>query len=93
VITATVTVPVASGGEVAVMDVLEFTVKLAAGVVPKRTALAPVKSVPVSVSDVPPAVLPVDGLRLVTVGAEAAVKVYWSPLAYADKPLNVATLT
>ena len=38
-------------GVTAVMEVAEFTVKLAAGVLPKETPVAPVKPVPVIVTD------------------------------------------
>ncbi len=60
-VTVTSTVPAARAGEVAVIWVLETTVKLVAAVVPKWTAVAPVKLVPVMVTMVPPAVGPVVG--------------------------------
>jgi hypothetical protein len=41
-------------GEVAVMELFEFTVMLAAGVEPKLTRVAPVNPVPVIVTEVPP---------------------------------------
>jgi hypothetical protein len=72
VVTVTSTVPAASAGAVAVIDVSEFTVKLAP-TPPKETACAPVKLVPVIVTDVPPAVLPVFGDTAVTAGVGAAV--------------------
>ncbi len=50
------------------MLVAELTVKLVAAVVPKLTALAPMKPVPVMVTEVPPVPAPSSGLRLVTVG-------------------------
>jgi hypothetical protein len=53
------------------MLVEEFTVKLAAWVVPKFTAVTPVKLVPAIVTDVPPADEPVAGPIPVIVGAEA----------------------
>ena len=54
------------------MIVVSFTtVTFVAGVVPKSTAVAPVKPVPVIVTRVPPAVGPLVGLRPVTVGAAA----------------------
>ena len=56
-------------GEVAVIWVSESTVKVVAGVVPKSTAVAPVKPVPVMVTEVPPAVGPEPGATEVTVGA------------------------
>ena len=46
------TVLAAPAGEVAVMEVEELTVKLLAGVVPKVTAVAPVKLVPVRATEV-----------------------------------------
>ena len=67
VVTLTSTVPVPAG-EVAVIDVAELTVKPVAGVAPKLTAVAPVKPVPVMVTEVPPAVGPVVGEIEVTVG-------------------------
>ena len=62
-------------GAVAVIVVSLTTVKLVAAVVPKSTAVAPVKPVPVIVTKVPPAAGPLVGLRPVTVGAATAVKV------------------
>ena len=56
---------------VAVMLVPELMVKLAAAKPPNRTPLALVKLVPVMVTLVPPAVVPVLVPRLVTVGAAA----------------------
>ena len=53
------------------IEVAELTVKAVAAVVPKLTAVAPVKSVPVMVTEVPPAVGPTVGLTPVTVGAGA----------------------
>jgi hypothetical protein len=93
VVTVTATMPAASGGDVAVMDVSEFTVKLAAATAPKYTLPAPVKALPVIVTEVPPAVVPEVVPRLVTDGVEARVKVYRSPLTMADVPLNVVTVT
>jgi hypothetical protein len=68
VVTVTSTVPAAWGGAVAVIDVAELTVNERAAVLPKLTAVAPVKFVPVIVTEVPPAVLPVVGLSPVTAG-------------------------
>ncbi len=67
VVTVTSTVPVPAG-DVAVIWVAELTVNPAAGVAPKFTALAPVKLVPVIVTDVPPPVGPDVGESEVTVG-------------------------
>ena len=74
-VTVMSTVLAAPAGEVAVMEVEELTVKLLAGVVPKVTAVAPVKLVPVRATEVPPAVDPELGLTAVTVGAEEFVAV------------------
>ena len=72
VVTVTSTVPVPAGLS-AVIEVSLTTVTFVAAVVPKSTAVAPVKLVPVIVTNVPPACEPVVGLRPVTVGATAAV--------------------
>ena len=66
-VTRTSTVPVPAG-EVAVIEVAEFTVKPVAGVAPKLTAVAPVKPVPVMVTEVPPATGPDVGEIEVTTG-------------------------
>ena len=68
VVTVMSTFPAEPAGEVAVIWVAELTVKLAA-LEPNLTAVAPVKLVPVMVTDVPPAVEPVAGDTPVTVGA------------------------
>ena len=94
VVTLTSTIPTVSGGAVAVIDVDEFTVKLVAGVDPNATLLttdlllASMKLVPLIVTEVPPAVVPVVVPRLVTVGADVEifattnkvrfVALYWS---------------
>ena len=67
-VTRTSTVPVPAG-EVAVMEVVLLTVKPAAAVAPKVTAVAPLKFVPVMVTVVLPDPGPEVGERLVTVGA------------------------
>jgi hypothetical protein len=56
------------GGVTAVIEVDETTVKLVAAVPPIVTPVAPVKPVPVMVTDVPPAVVPELGEIAVTVG-------------------------
>ncbi len=73
VVTVTSTVPVPAGLS-AVIVVSFTTVTFVAAVVPKSTAVAPVKSVPVIVTSVPPAVGPLVGLRPVTAGAAAVRK-------------------
>ena len=67
------TVPAAWGGAVAVMAVSDPTVKLLAGTVPKKTAKAPVKALPVMATAVPPAEVPVFGVTSVTAGTAARV--------------------
>ena len=71
VVTVISTVPALSAGAVAVMLVALVTVKLGAFVVPKLTAVALVKPVPVIVTLVPPALGPDAGLTPVTVGTAA----------------------
>lgn len=63
------TVPVPAG-VVAVTWVALLTVNELAAVPPKFTADAPLRLVPVTVTDVPPAVGPLEGLTDVTVGGE-----------------------
>jgi hypothetical protein len=63
------TAPAFSAGETAEILVAEFTMKLVAGALPKLTAVAPVKLVPVMMTEVPPAVVPVAALMPVTTGA------------------------
>jgi hypothetical protein len=50
------------------MDVAELTVKLLAATEPNITAVAPLKSVPVMLTEVPPAVLPLVGEMELIVG-------------------------
>jgi hypothetical protein len=59
----------ADGGETAVIWVAESTAKLLAGVVPKRTLVAPVSPVPLITTAVPPVIGPVAGAIEVTTGA------------------------
>ena len=68
VVTVTSTVPIDPAGDVAVIDVALFTVKLGAAVAPNFTLVAPVKLVPVTVTVVTPAVGPDVGEMLVTIG-------------------------
>jgi hypothetical protein len=74
-----------------VIDVAEFTVKLVAAVVPNFTALAPVKFVPVMVTDVPPVGGPELGVTAVTVGAAWYVNLSAAPVA--EVPPGVVTVT
>lgn len=71
VTTVTCTEPAEPAGEIAVMLVAEFTVTLSAAVVPKETEEALVKLLPMMVTEVPPAVVPLAGPIPATVGAEA----------------------
>ena len=91
VVTVTSTVPAACAGDVAVICVALSTVKLAAAVAPKFTAVAPVNSVPVIVTDVPPAAGPLVGFTFVTVGAATKVN---SSLGLVELvPAGVVTVT
>ena len=90
VVTVTSTVPVPAGLS-AVIVVALTTVTFVAGTVPKSTAVAPVKPVPVIVTNVPPAAGPEDGLRPVTIGAATYVK--RSADDVSDVPPAVTTVT
>jgi hypothetical protein len=68
VVTVRSTVAGVSLGDTAVIVVADTTLKLAAGTVPKWTAFAVVRFVPVIVTVVPPATPPLFGLIFVTVG-------------------------
>ena len=68
VVTLTSTVPAASVGETAVIEVAELTVKLVASVEPNLTEVAPVNPTPVMVTVVPPPTGPRVGDSLVTAG-------------------------
>jgi hypothetical protein len=70
VVTKTLAGPAVPAGVVAVIEVALTIDTLAAAAPPILTPVAPVKFVPVIVTDVPPAVVPDDGLTPVTVGAE-----------------------
>jgi len=64
--------PATPTGETAVMEVDEFTVKLAAGIVAKSTALALLKWVPEMLTLVPPDSGPDPGVTAFTLGAGPA---------------------
>jgi hypothetical protein len=66
--TVTVTAPALSAGVVAVIDVALTTTTLAAAVLPNVTVAPEAKFVPVIVTAVPPAVDPLFGVTLPTVG-------------------------
>jgi hypothetical protein len=85
-----VTAPALPAGVEAVMVVLLTTTTLVAAVLPQVTVAPVTKLVPVMVIAVPPAVDPVLGETLVTVGAGA----YVNPLArLALRPLLLVTVT
>ena len=67
--TETLTAPALPAGEVATISVSEFAVNVAAAVLPKLTAVAPLNPVPVRVTLVPPANGPPAGEILVITGA------------------------
>ena len=91
VVTVTWTVSASStAGDTAVIDVSSLTVKLVA-VPPKLTAVAPVKAIPVIVTDVPPATGPLLGPTFETVGA--ATNVNWSLVLVELVPPAVVTVT
>jgi|ERR1700683_2179099 len=68
-VTVTSTVAAVCAGDTAVIEVGELTVKLVAAIAPNITALAPVKLVPVIVTAVPPAAVPLVGDSFLTAGA------------------------
>ena len=72
VVTVTLTVPVPAG-EVTVRLVAVTPLIEVPGLVPKSTAVAPVKLVPLTVTEVPPAAGPLEGLTPVTVGSAGAL--------------------
>ena len=71
VVTLTDTVPTDPDGVVAAIDVLLMTVKEITATTPIVTAVAPVKPVPVIVTEVPPSRGPLAGETPVTVGIGA----------------------
>ena len=72
-VTVTVTAPALPAGVVAVIDVALTTVTFVAEALPNVTVAPDTKFVPVIVTAVPPAVVPVFGDTLVTVGVTAYV--------------------
>jgi hypothetical protein len=89
VVTVTSWTPLPAG-LTTVTELALTTVTLVAGAVPKRTAVAPVKPVPMIATEVPPAAGPDVGLRPVTVGPYANVSA--GGLA-GDVPLAAVTVT
>ncbi len=93
VVTVISTVPAEPAGETAVIWISESTVKLAAAEDPNRTAVAPVNSVPVRVTDVPPATGPLGGeIPLTAGGTGAATYVNWSAADVVLVPAGVVTV-
>jgi hypothetical protein len=86
VVTVTSTVPAAATGVTAEIRVSDWTLKLAAAVVPKLTALVVLQNPePVIDTVVPPAVVPWFGVTPVTVGVEATYPYEVQPTS---NPLN-----
>ena len=86
-VTVTSTAPTEPAGAVAVIVVALVTLNEDAGLPPMVTEVAPVKLVPVMVSEVPPTIGPAVGEIPVIVGN--AAKVYWSADDFADVPPRV----
>jgi hypothetical protein len=91
VVTLTSNTPALPAGAVAVIEDPLTTAKLLAAVAPKLTAEAPVKPVPVMVTEVPPTSGPDAGLIADTVGTDSYVKL--SAELVALVPPEVATVT
>ena len=92
VVTVTSTVPIVPAGEVAFIIVALTKVTFADVALPNCTRGVPVNPVPVMVTAVPPKVVPVAGVMLVTVGA-AAPYVNISAAEVTDVPPGVVTVT
>ena len=89
VVTVTVTAPATPAGAVAVTATPERTTTFVAAFAPNITPVAPVRFVPVIVTDVPPATGPLVGLNNDTVGAAT----YVNETAFVDVPPGVVTVT
>ena len=87
VVTTTLAIPAAWAGVVAVMVVELTKAKVAAAVPPMVTPVAPVKSVPVMVMDVPPAVEPLVREILITVGVLVENTIVGRPPKVAVQPV------
>jgi len=86
------TIPAEPIGAVAVIEVALLTVKLAAPLEPKLTADAPVRLVPVMVTEVPPAVGPVAGETEVTAGGRVPPEVCTETLVAAGVPAGATAV-
>ena len=73
------TVPAGSSGDIAVIDVVELTLKDEAGLEPKATAETCTNPVPVIVTVAPPEVEPAGGATFVIVGVviNAVARISW----------------
>jgi hypothetical protein len=73
------------------MEVALFTVNVDAATPPKSTSDAPVRLVPLTVTDVPPALGPVLGFTPVTVGAgggaPAVIDTFWTAWISVEPPV------
>jgi hypothetical protein len=87
VLTVTSTVP-APAGEVAVICELLSTLKRLAGAWPKRTSVAPAKSLPVTVTLVPPAAGPEPGWIPLIAGADTLTVNAWRVMRFASPPVK-----
>ena len=90
VVTVMSTIPVPAGLVVAIC-VSDVTVKLVEAAPPNFTALAPVKPLPLTVTAVPPAAVPLAGEMPLTVGGGKSVN--RSANEVPDVPLEVVTVT
>lgn len=93
VVTETGTVPGPCGGETAVIEVVLTNCTVVAEVCPKRTVAVFVNFVPVILTEVPPAVVPVPGETPVTVGRDPLTYVKASAEVLADVPVRFVTPT
>jgi hypothetical protein len=92
-LTSTAFVSAPFAGETAVIEVDETTLNAVAETAPNLTDVAPVKPVPVMVTDVSPAWGPLFGAIEVTVGAGGSTYVKTSAGLVADVPADVVTVT
>jgi hypothetical protein len=86
VVTVTSTDPDDPAGDTAVKVVDEVTLNDTAAIDPNLTAVAPLKPLPVTVTEVPPAIEPVFGLTFVTVGGAGGVTPVPATISTATPP-------
>jgi hypothetical protein len=89
VVTVISTIPAVPAGDFMVREVAEATTRLVPAVDPNFTAVAPINPVPVTMTEVPPAIGPLTGEMPVTVGTGAYVN--WSAAEVALVPPGVVT--